>query len=35
MERLIENAMNQDYSWFQSAKKYNEIYEELLADSLE
>jgi starch synthase len=33
--RLLENAMTQDYSWFQSAKKYNEIYEELLADSLE
>jgi starch synthase len=33
--RLIENAMTQDYSWFQSAKKYNEIYEGLLADSLE
>ncbi|MFS0778186.1 glycogen synthase GlgA [Neobacillus sp. 3P2-tot-E-2] len=33
--RLIENAMTQDHSWFQSAKKYNEIYEELLADFLE
>lgn len=28
---LVENAMSQDYSWLQSAKKYNEIYEELTA----
>jgi starch synthase len=32
---LIQNAMTQDYSWLQSAKKYNEIYELLLADSIE
>jgi starch synthase len=31
--RLIENAMNQDYSWSQSAKKYNEIYEGLFEGS--
>lgn len=33
--RLIQNAMTQDYSWLQSAKKYNEIYEELLEGSVE
>jgi starch synthase len=33
--RLIENAMTQDYSWLQSAKKYNEIYEKLLEGSVE
>ncbi|MCM3690459.1 glycogen synthase GlgA [Neobacillus niacini] len=33
--RLIENAMAQDYSWLQSAKKYNEIYEKLLEASVE
>ena len=33
--RLIENAMTQDYSWLQSAKKYNEIYEELFEDLVE
>lgn len=32
---LIQNAMIQDYSWLQSAKKYNEIYEELLEGSVE
>lgn len=32
---LIQNAMTQDYSWLQSAKKYNEIYEELLEGSVE
>lgn len=30
---LVQNAMSQDYSWLQSAKKYNEIYKNLLADS--
>ncbi|PLS09645.1 glycogen synthase GlgA [Neobacillus cucumis] len=30
--RLVQNAMSQDYSWLQSAKKYNEIYEWLLLD---
>ncbi|MDN3016917.1 glycogen synthase GlgA [Paenibacillus sp. BSR1-1] len=29
---LVQNAMSQDYSWMQSAKKYNEIYEDLLDD---
>ncbi|MGG1674802.1 glycogen synthase GlgA [Neobacillus sp. NRS-1170] len=29
---LVQNAMSQDYSWMQSAKKYNEIYEDLLED---
>ncbi|MEH6994439.1 glycogen synthase GlgA [Neobacillus drentensis] len=33
--RLIQNAMSQDYSWLQSAKKYNEIYKELLEGSVE
>jgi starch synthase len=33
--RLIQNAMTRDYSWLQSAKKYNEIYEELLEGSVE
>jgi starch synthase len=33
--RLIQNAMTQDYSWLQSAKKYNEIYEELFEDLVE
>lgn len=33
--RLIQNAMTQDYSWLQSAKKYNEIYEKLLEGSVE
>jgi starch synthase len=33
--RLIQNAMTQDYSWSQSAKKYNEIYEGLLEGSEE
>lgn len=33
--RLIQNAMTQDYSWLQSAKKYNEIYEELLEGTVE
>jgi starch synthase len=32
---LIQNAMTQDYSWSQSAKKYNEIYEELFKDLVE
>jgi starch synthase len=31
---LVQKAMGQDYSWLQSAKKYNEIYENLLADSI-
>lgn len=30
---LVQKALSQDYSWLQSAKKYNEIYEDLLADS--
>ena len=30
---LIQNVMSQDYSWLQSAKKYNEIYEKLLVHS--
>ena len=30
---LVQKALSQDYSWMQSAKKYNEIYEDLLADS--
>jgi starch synthase len=30
--RLVQNAMSQDYSWLQSAKEYNEIYENLLGD---
>ncbi|MBT2696803.1 hypothetical protein J7E79_05155 [Bacillus sp. ISL-40] len=30
---LVQKAMSQDYSWLQSAKKYNGIYENLLADS--
>jgi starch synthase len=30
---LIQNAMTQDYSWSQSAKKYNEIYEGLFEGS--
>lgn len=30
---LLQKVMSQDYSWLQSAKKYNEIYEGLLADS--
>jgi starch synthase len=31
--QLIQNAMTQDYSWSQSAKNYNEIYEGLLEGS--
>ncbi|PLS09640.1 glycogen synthase GlgA [Neobacillus cucumis] len=31
---LVQNAMGQDYSWLQSAKKYNKIYEKLLFDSV-
>jgi len=27
---LVQKAMSQDYSWLQSAKKYNKIYEQLL-----
>jgi len=30
---LIQNVMSQDYSWLQSAKKYNEIYEKLVVHS--
>jgi starch synthase len=31
---IINNAMSQDYSWLQSARKYHEIYEDLVtADS--
>ena len=30
---LLQKALSQDYSWLQSAKKYNEIYEDLVADS--
>jgi len=29
---LVKKAMGQDYSWLQSAKEYNEIYEDLLKD---
>ena len=31
--RLVKNAMSQDYSWLQSAKKYNDIYRELQLNS--
>ncbi|MEH7419039.1 glycogen synthase GlgA [Neobacillus drentensis] len=31
--QLVQTAMSEDYSWRQSAKKYNEIYEELLLNS--
>jgi starch synthase len=30
---LVQKAMRQDYSWLQSAKEYNEIYERLLVNS--
>jgi starch synthase len=30
---LVQNAMSQDYSWMQSAKKYNEIYKDLVTGS--
>jgi starch synthase len=29
---LVQKVMRQDYSWLQSAKEYNEIYEKLLTD---
>ena len=29
-DRIIRNAMAEDYSWAQSAKKYESIYEELI-----
>jgi starch synthase len=31
---LVQKVMSQDYSWLQSAKEYNEIYENLLTDQL-
>ncbi|MEH7096515.1 glycogen synthase GlgA [Neobacillus vireti] len=31
--RLVKAAMSQDYNWLQSAKKYNDIYRELLLNS--
>jgi starch synthase len=29
-EKIVENAMNQDYSWAQSALKYNQLYADLM-----
>lgn len=32
-QEIVENAMNQDYSWAQSALKYNQLYADLMTRS--